>query len=205
MQRIAKMGHEIACHGLVHERTPDCAVQFRAQARTARAILQDITGQPVLGYRAPHFSIEAAALWKLLILKEEGYAYDSSMGSTEWQTAQRTEEYATATDLPMEIPVYELPGGRKPRRVGGGHLAALSPWAFTRIRRALDASADPKVIYMHPYNLGGNRISPGNRVSSLIKMRHLYVHNLLAPFFRARVQALLAGHRWQPLGDIAGV
>ena len=42
-------------------------------------MIEDATGRPVLGYRAPDFSIRAESLWALEILAEEGLQYDSSI------------------------------------------------------------------------------------------------------------------------------
>ena len=54
-------GHEIASHGyahrLVHRQTPS---EFLDDIRKARAILEDVSGMPVVGYRAPSFSVTAA-------------------------------------------------------------------------------------------------------------------------------------------------
>ena len=79
-QKIAGEGHEIACHGyrhgLVSRQTPQ---QFRTDARQANALLEDITGERVLGYRAPNFSIGSTEAWAYDILLEEGFRYDSSL------------------------------------------------------------------------------------------------------------------------------
>ncbi len=42
-------------------------------------MLQDASGQAVVGYRAPSYSITARSLWALDVLVEEGYEYDSSI------------------------------------------------------------------------------------------------------------------------------
>jgi hypothetical protein len=45
----------------------------------AKALLEDLTGKPVLGYRATSFSIVSHTLWALDILRDAGFVYDSSM------------------------------------------------------------------------------------------------------------------------------
>src|SRR5262245_27116581 len=71
--------HEVACHGDCHEdddrQTPR---QFRSDIRRAKAQIEAIAGQPVIGYRAPNFSIGGAQDWAYPILAEEGFSYDSS-------------------------------------------------------------------------------------------------------------------------------
>ncbi|HAY10216.1 MAG TPA: polysaccharide deacetylase family protein, partial [Thauera sp.] len=54
VRRIAGAGHEVASHGYAHERASDLTPEsFSADIRLAKAVLEDITGQPVTGYRAP--------------------------------------------------------------------------------------------------------------------------------------------------------
>ena len=52
---------------------------FRADIRRTRALLEDIGGVPVTGYRAATFSIGARNLWAFPILRQEGYVYSSSI------------------------------------------------------------------------------------------------------------------------------
>jgi len=77
---IAEQGHEVASHGYRHElvtnQTPD---EFRADVARTKKILEDITGEEVIGYRASTYSITRKSLWALKILAEEGYKYDSSI------------------------------------------------------------------------------------------------------------------------------
>ena len=53
--------------------------EFREDIRKSKQILEDLTGEPVIGYRAPTYSITNKTLWALQILWEEGYKYDSSI------------------------------------------------------------------------------------------------------------------------------
>ena len=80
VRRIAQMGHEVASLGYSHElisaQTPQ---QFREDVRKAKTVLENILAQPVLGYRAPSFTITEETSWALRILVEEGYFYDSSV------------------------------------------------------------------------------------------------------------------------------
>ena len=80
IREIVQAGHELACHSYAHRHvttlTPD---QFREDLRRARSIIEDAGGAPVLGYRAPTFSIQPKSLWALDVLAEEGFLYDSSI------------------------------------------------------------------------------------------------------------------------------
>jgi polysaccharide deacetylase family protein (PEP-CTERM system associated) len=80
IRRIKDEGHEIACHGYAHKviyrQTKE---EFRQDVRKAKALLEDIAGAEVIGYRAPIYSITNKSQWALKILMEEGFKYDSSI------------------------------------------------------------------------------------------------------------------------------
>ena len=81
--KIAKQGHEIASHGyghlLVYEQTEQ---EFREDVYKSKAVLEDLTGVEVLGYRAPSWSVTEKSLWALDILEDLGFRYTSSIFPT---------------------------------------------------------------------------------------------------------------------------
>ena len=77
---IVEQGHELASHGYGHERASDLnRATFHADVSRAKAILEDLGGRAVRGYRAPSFSIGTANLWAFDTLAEAGYHYSSSI------------------------------------------------------------------------------------------------------------------------------
>lgn len=84
IKKIYSQGHEIASHGyahqLVYKQTPD---EFREDIRKSKILLEDLIGSPVIGYRAPSWSIIEQSLWALKILEEENYLYSSSIFPTQ--------------------------------------------------------------------------------------------------------------------------
>ncbi len=84
IESIVEAGHEIACHGLHHECIIDPKTKeplmdretFENNTRTAKNILERITGETVIGYRAPNALI---AGWMIDILEKIGFRYDSSV------------------------------------------------------------------------------------------------------------------------------
>lgn len=80
VRAIARAGHEIGCHGWEHRRvhtfTPE---EFRADTLRCKETLEQVTGQAVVGYRAPTFSIDHKTAWAIDILAECGFRYDSSI------------------------------------------------------------------------------------------------------------------------------
>lgn len=80
VRRIADGGHEIASHGIQHERiygmTED---QFRDEVAISKRILEDVSGEPVTGFRAASWSFDARTPWAHRVLAECGYRYSSSI------------------------------------------------------------------------------------------------------------------------------
>jgi len=80
VRRIHKAGHEVATHGYSHEKIYNLSPgRFRDELRRSIELVQDLTGEPVLGHRAPYFTITEESLWALDILRDEGILYDSSI------------------------------------------------------------------------------------------------------------------------------
>lgn len=79
-REISERGHEIASHGYAHklayEQTRD---EFFKDIERTKKLLEDQSGQRVIGYRAPSFSIIETNLWAYDELRRAGYVYDSSL------------------------------------------------------------------------------------------------------------------------------
>ena len=159
---IAHCGHEIGCHSyehrLVYEMTPK---DFREDTHRAKSLLEDLSGRPVLGYRAPSFSITRDSFWAFEILAELGFTYDSSIFPVQhlnygFAEAPRfpfrvTTSHGEILEFPM--PTVELAGRRSP--FGGGAYLRLLPYSYTRwaIRRINQKELQPVCVYIHPWEL----------------------------------------------------
>ncbi len=178
VRRIRAAGHEIGCHSywhrLVYQQTPE---EFRADLRRARDVLQDLTGSPVVAYRAPSFSITRRNLWALDVLIEEGFRFDSSI----YPTYHDRYGIAGAPPQPHQIvrpagSLWEFPLAiyRRfgyPLPIGGGGYFRLYPYALTRRGlRAINALGRPFVVYIHPWELDPEQ--PRMKVGRLTTFRH---------------------------------
>jgi polysaccharide deacetylase family protein (PEP-CTERM system associated) len=160
VQRIAGAGHEIASHGYAHRMiTSQQPADFAADLRRSLRILRSQSGQPVIGYRAPSFSVVRDTLWALDVLMDEGIEYDSSIfpvhhdrygipDSPRRPHVVRERGGRVLWELP---PVTARVGGRNLPAAGGGYLRLLpyefNAWALERI----NGEGLPGVVYTHPW------------------------------------------------------
>lgn len=159
VRRIVEAGHELASHGYGHLRASDQSRQeFLQDVSSAKRILEDIAGVPVIGYRAPSFSIGEGNLWAFDVLKEAGYAYSSSVYPVQHDHYGMPDAprfpYAVREGL-TEIPITTVRAlGRNLPAGGGGYFRfapyGLSRWAIDRFNR--DERA-PAIFYMHPWEI----------------------------------------------------
>ncbi len=163
VRAIDRSGHEIASHGyahtLVYQLTPE---QFRKDVTRAKKFLEDLSGKPVLGYRAPSFSIVKSSLWALDILGEEGFQYDSSIfpihhGRYGVPDAHRFPHRCQTSNgkglIQFPISTLRILGFNIP--LGGGGYFRVLPYAVTRraIQRLNHTEQRPALMYIHPWEL----------------------------------------------------
>lgn len=178
MKQIAAQGHEIASHGWDHRRVTELQPEeFRDSVRNTKMFLEDLMGTPILGFRAPSFSIVPGREWALEIVAEQGYAYDSSL----FPVFRKGYGYASGRRFPhwLDTPsgrLYEVPPTTL-RRLGvnlpsaGGGYFRLLPYGLTR-RALLDAESEQQqgTFYIHPWEIDPDQ--PRFSVSAITKLRH---------------------------------
>ncbi|HZR66117.1 MAG TPA: XrtA system polysaccharide deacetylase [Terriglobales bacterium] len=148
-------GHEIASHGyahrLIYTMTPDA---FLEDVSKSKAILEDITGQPVLGYRGPGFSVTEATPWFFDKIAEADYRYDSSVFPAPRQhgglETNHFSPHRISENL-VEFPITVTSVlGKRFCFFGGGYLR-LFPYALIRqMCHKVLAENRPVVFYVHP-------------------------------------------------------
>ncbi|HEU4700629.1 MAG TPA: XrtA system polysaccharide deacetylase [Gemmatimonadales bacterium] len=178
VRRIADAGHEIACHSYWHRRVWTLSpAEFRADVRDAKAALEDVTGRPVHGFRAPSFSIRPGVEWAFDVLLEEGYRYDSSLfpirrpdyGYPGAPCEPHLIERRAGTLLELPLATMTLAGLRLPA-AGGGYLRQL-PFGVVRAAfRQAAARGVPAVFYIHPWEIDVEQ--PKLPTSWLTRRRH---------------------------------
>lgn len=207
VHRIADAGHEVACHGLEHtllyESDP---VTLARELTDARRLLEDVVGRPVVGFRAPSWSITRDALWALDVIAGAGFRYDASL----FPVANYLYGLAEAPLRPawvrtpagarlLEIPAPAARFG--PIRIphGGGFYLRVLPLTIERLlqRRRL-ADGIPALLYLHPREL--------DTVHHSLPLG--YSERLIQEWgmggIARKLGRLLALHPWAPIRDAYG-
>jgi polysaccharide deacetylase family protein (PEP-CTERM system associated) len=205
VRRIASCGHEVASHGYAHElvygNTPEA---FRADLRRAKRAIEAAAGVPVIGYRAPSYSVTARSLWALDILIEEGYEYDASIfpihhdrygiPSSPRHAYRVWRRHGALWEIPgstVRVAGLNLP-------VAGGGYFRLAPYAWTRwgIERVNRLEGQPVIFYLHPWEIDPRQ--PRFPVSTLKRLRHYA--NLGRT--EARLERLLSDFRFDSIAAV---
>ncbi|HQS97997.1 MAG: polysaccharide deacetylase [Novosphingobium sp. 17-62-19] len=208
MRQIAGAGHEIASHGWDHARVFTLGREgFADDIERARKVLEDITGQRVIGYRAPSFSIDARTPWAHEVLAEQGYVYSSSVAPIVhdhygWREAPRfTFRPVEGADL-IEIPVTTAEVAGRRMAAGGGGFFRLLPYAVSRwaIRQVNVRDGRPAVFYFHPWEIDPDQPRP--EVAPLkSRLRHYTNLDVMA----AKLSRLVHEFRWGRMDDVAAI
>jgi polysaccharide deacetylase family protein (PEP-CTERM system associated) len=159
VRRVAQSGHELASHGFSHQRATDQGRdEFLADIRLAKAILEDISGHAVNGYRAPSFSVGPSNPWASECIGEAGYRYSSSVYPIRHDhygvpDAPRFAHESSAGVL--ELPVATVRMFRANWPAGGGGYFRLLPYTISRwsIRHINNVDGKPAMFYFHPWEL----------------------------------------------------
>jgi len=206
VRSIAAAGHEIASHGYAHRLVYDLTPrQFRDDIRRSKGLLEAESSAPVVGYRAPSYSITPRSLWALDVLIEEGYRYDSSLFPI------RHDRYGipVSSRVPYGIErnagtLIEVPGSTTRLGVlnlpvaGGGYFRILpywwTRWGISRLNRLEQQAA---VFYLHPWE-----IDPAQpRVSGLGRLSY-FRHYVNLDRCEARFRSLLQDFSWTTVRDV---
>lgn len=159
VKMVADGGHEIGLHGydhqLIYHQSPHA---FEEDLSRTLAAVKKVYNGPILGYRAPSFSITEDTLWALEIIKKLGLKYDSSIFPFKRKrygiANSPTKPYQVADGL-WEVPMTTVQVLGKAIPVGGGGYFRLYPYTLTQmaIRHLNQTLAQPAIVYLHPWEL----------------------------------------------------
>jgi len=206
VRAIVAGGHELASHGYGHQRASDLdEAAFSDDVTRAKAILEDLGGKPVLGYRAPSFSIGTRNMWAFDVLARAGYRYSSSIYPIKHDHYGMPDSPRFAYRVAslgaglLEVPVTTLRVmNRNLPSSGGGYFRllpyALSKWMIGKVNRDDRESA---IFYFHPWE-----IDPGQPRVAGIDGKTRFRHYVNISRMEARLQRLLVDFRWGRMDEI---
>jgi len=180
VKKIAEQGHEIASHGMTHKliynQQPDV---FKKETFDSKSLLEDLSQQPVNGYRAATYSITNKSLWALDTLVEAGFTYDSSI------FPMTHDRYGIADACPIpnklttpngskivEFPISTVKSKYFTLPIAGGGYFRLFPYMITRWGLSqINKKNESFVFYIHPWEVDPDQPRIEN-ISKFTKFRH---------------------------------
>lgn len=204
VKAVHRAGHEIATHGyahrLVYEQAPD---EFQADVQHSLEVIEGITSEKVIGYRAPSFSVVEETLWAAEVLQGLGLKYDSSIFPA-CPLVHNRYGFPGSPKKPYQIRsgFWEFPMstfrflGKELPVAGGGWLRHY-PYLVTRwgIHR-LNSEGRPAIVYVHPWELDPDQ----PRLNGSLWRRFLHYRNLDKT--EGRIRALCRDFDFAPVRQV---
>lgn len=197
VRRIVAGGHELASHGYGHQRASDLTPQeLFDDVYRAKAILEDLGGQPVLGYRAPSFSIGTGNLWALDTLLQAGYRYSSSIYPVKHDHYGMPDAPRFAHEVRpglIEVPPTTLRLFERNLPSSGGGFFRLLPYSVSRwmLQQVNARDAQSAIFYFHPWE-----IDEGQPRVSGIDAKTRFRHYVNIDRNERKLDRLLGDFRW---------
>ena len=195
---IVAGGHELASHGWDHQRASDLTPQeFFKDISRAKALLEDLGGVPVLGYRAPSFSIGRANPWAFDELERAGYRYSSSVYPIVHDHYGMPEAPRFAFDATpqgfIEVPPTTLRLLSRNLPSSGGGYFRLLPYGVSRwmLRHVNQTERQSAIFYFHPWE-----IDPDQPRVDGVSRKARFRHYLNLQRMESRLERLLADFHW---------
>jgi peptidoglycan-N-acetylglucosamine deacetylase len=205
VREIAEAGHEIGSHGYLHLRATERSPRaFAADLRRSKALLEDLLGEPVLGFRAPEWSLRRLGSSRLPLVAEAGFVYDSSLApcplagsTTNPRFPSRLSWNGSGSEL-LEFPPLTFGGPlRIPAGSWTGRLVSPERIALAALDHRDEGGLPIAVV--HPWEVSG-RPTPG-RLTGLAK----FVHETGRLGFEQRFRELLHALPWGSISAAGGL
>ncbi len=176
IREIVSRGHEIASRGFYHRSvrhlTPE---EFRADLQKTNHVLEDASGQKVIGYRSAEKLNYEKDDWVFDILAEENFVYDASFLPT--QNTEKQKRFAhqihTGGKAVWEFPYSTVSLGVGLLPISGGNYFRQIPYTLMRnlVKDWTQRYDHPFMMYFHVWELDAEqpRINAASRYN---KIRH---------------------------------
>ncbi len=207
IQRMIRDGHEVASHGYDHTRATQLDREaFRQDVVRTKGILEDATGRPVRGYRAPSYSIGEGNLWALDVLHEAGHVYSSSIYPIRHDLygmpgAPRF-AFRPHVDSILELPVTTVEFAGRTLPAGGGGYFRLLPYSAYcwALRRVNSRDRQPGIFYFHPWE-----VDPEQPRMAGASLRSRFRHYVNLDTMETRLRRLVSEFEWGRMDEVFDV
>jgi len=206
VKRIHQSGHEVASHGYAHQTIySQSKEEFRMDLKKSKTILEDIIQTPILGYRAPSYSITKKSEWALDLLMEEGFKYDSSIfpiyhdhGGLPGANRYPYKIY-NHREYMWEFPISTMRLLNQNIPFSGGGYFRMLPYNFVRSTiKKINKAGYPTIVYIHPWELDPEQ--PRIKAGYLERFRH-YINISKT---EEKLRYLLGDFKFKPIKDYLG-
>lgn len=164
VKEIHDKGHEIASHAWSHRTLHELGKEaFEDEIKKSVKLLESITGESPIGFRAPSFSIDNSTKWALGILEKYGFEYDASVfpfdakiygvPNAPLHIYRPSYDDLTKEDFNgaiIEFPMTVLKLGNNIPIAGGFYLRLLPSWFLKFGIREVNKDR-PAIVYIHPW------------------------------------------------------
>jgi len=214
VKEIFTKGHEIACHAYSHTMLNELGEEkTEIEIKKTTEILQSITGQRPIGFRAPSFSIDNNSKWALKILVKYGYKWDASVFPMKTilygvpnapfhiykpslSDVSKQDPNGDLIEFPMTV--YKMCGVKIPV-AGGIYLRFLPLWFLKHAFKQINKER-PVILYIHPWE-----IYPDNP-----RLKNLPLFSKLVTYYginsgMKKLEGLLKAFRFAPVKDVLGI
>jgi polysaccharide deacetylase family protein (PEP-CTERM system associated) len=205
VRRVVEQGHELASHGYGHQRASDLSAdEFKDDISRSKALLEQIGGQAVLGYRAPSFSIGTNNLWTMDTLLQAGYRYSSSIYPIRHDhygmpDAPRFAFYPNGAGTLLELPITTVRLMNRNLPAGGGGYFRFFPYALSRwlMRQVNQRDGKSAIFYFHPWEL-----DPGQPRQQNVGIKTRFRHYVNLDRMESRLKVLMHDFKWGRMDNI---
>jgi len=165
IKRISQAGHEIASHGYSHKVLSELREEeFEKEILKTNQIIEKITGQNPIGFRAPNFSLNNKTKWAFKILEKYNFQYDSSTHPLSFKKVS------------SDCSIRELSPS-----LGGICFRILPLWLYLTLTRLI-AKTNPPIIFLHPYELFESTPRIETAPWTMKKIKYFGIKNALNKF-----------------------
>lgn len=164
VKMVHEKGHEIASHCYSHKPLHVLGKKgFENELKKSIEILEGITKEEVIGFRAPSFSVNNSTRWAFEMLEKAGIRYDSSVFPIETSLygvpdAPLQIYNPSINDIALEDPdgmIVEFPLSTvklfRNIPISGGFYFRLLPYWFVKFAIKKINLERPAIIYLHPW------------------------------------------------------